>query len=99
MHRPAARVAVSYQRPGRAASAGVPPASPSGLRDSHIEGEAERREAAFDGLELEPSFEHDDGSWLAVVAGPAAKARADPAGEGERAFRVGVLLALGPALK
>ena len=34
-----------------------------------------RREAAFDGLELEPSFEHDDGSWLAVVAGPAAKAR------------------------
>src|SRR5690606_27497242 len=81
-----------------------PTLSLRGLPDSHIilgalPMSCEQGCATFHGLELEPSLEHDDGSWLAVVAGPAAQASADPGGVGERALGMGVFLALGLALQ
>src|SRR5215203_6049064 len=51
---------------------------PNGLADSHIALRGHEGGAAFGGLELEPALEHDDGSGLAVVAGPSAEAGADP---------------------
>src|SRR5215207_296948 len=58
---------------------------PNGLADSHIALRGNEGGAAFGGLELEPALEHDDGSGLAVVAGPSAEAGADPCRIGERA--------------
>ncbi len=54
-------------------------AAPSGLPDSHIVTLAEHVAGALGGLEFEPAFEHDDGSGLSIVAGPAAETCADPA--------------------
>src|SRR5829696_3796807 len=71
--------------------------SPPGLADSHIALRGNEGGAAFGGLELEPALEHDDGSGLAVVAGPSAEAGADPCRIGERAPGVGVALSFGLA--
>src|SRR5215218_9416441 len=68
---------------------------PNGLADSHIALRGDEGGAAFGGLELEPALEHDDGSGLAVVAGPSAEAGADPCCIGERAPGVGVALSFG----
>src|SRR5215207_10123564 len=73
--------------------------SPPGLADSHIALRGNEGGAAFGGLELEPALEHDDGSGLAVVAGPSAEAGADPCRIGERAPGVGVALSFGPAFE
>src|SRR5215203_5194712 len=72
---------------------------PNGLADSHIALRGHEGGAAFGGLELEPALEHDDGSGLAVVAGPSAEAGADPSRIGERAPGVGVALSFGPAFE
>src|SRR5215218_6675802 len=72
---------------------------PNGLADSHIALRGDEGGAAFGGLELEPALEHDDGSGLAVVAGPSAEAGADPCRIGERAPGVGVALSFGPAFE
>ena len=53
----------------------------------------------FDGVELCEASEHDDGAWLAVVAGPSAESREDPCGVGERAAGVGVFLLFGFAFE
>src|ERR1700693_2666479 len=47
----------------------------------------------FDGLEANEALEHDDGTRLSVVAGPAAQACEDPGGEGERASGMRIFLA------
>src|SRR5215208_4315101 len=72
---------------------------PAGLADSHIALRGHEGGAAFGGLELEPALEHDDGSGLAVVAGPSAEAGADPCRIGERAPGVGVALSFGLAFE
>ena len=51
--------------------------SQKGLPDSRITSGDHKFCAPLDGLELEPALEHDDGAWLAVIAGPSAEARAD----------------------
>src|SRR5215203_551563 len=71
----------------------------AGLADSHIALRGNEGGAAFGGLELEPALEHDDGSGLAVVAGPSAEAGADPCRIGERAPGVGVALSFGLAFE
>ena len=71
-------------------------ACPSGgtLQDSHLFSEV----VSFSNcVELEQSVVDDDWSWLSVVAGPSTEPGADPCGEGEGGFGVGVLLALGLA--
>src|SRR5829696_3553913 len=73
--------------------------SPEGLADSHIALRGHEGGAAFGGLELEPALEHDDGSGLAVVAGPSAEAGADPCRIGERAPGVRVALSFGLAFE
>src|SRR5690349_12055864 len=60
---------------------------------------ADEVSASFHGLELEPAFADDDGSWFAVIAGPSAEAGADPGGVGERPSWMRVLLPLGFALE
>src|SRR5215207_313323 len=72
---------------------------PMQLADSHIALRGHEGGAAFGGLELEPALEHDDGSGLAVVAGPSAEAGADPCRIGERAPGVGVALSFGLAFE
>src|SRR5215218_3917842 len=72
---------------------------PNGLADSHIALRGHEGGAAFGGLELEPALEHDDGSGLAVVAGPSAEAGADPCRIGERAPGMGVALSFGLAFE
>src|SRR5690349_7410384 len=70
---------------------------PSGqaLLDSHIaEGPS-----VLDGMELDEAMEHDDGSWLAIVAGPSAEPCDDPGGKGERALGMRVLLPRGFAFE
>jgi hypothetical protein len=40
-------------------------------------------------------FEHDDRAGFSVVSGPSTQSGEYPGGEGERAFRVGILLPFG----
>src|SRR5713101_1591665 len=47
----------------------------------------------FDGVEANQALEHDDGTRLSVVAGPAAQACQDPGGECERASGMRIFLA------
>ena len=63
------------------------PPPPAGLLDSHIVFDAV---SALYGAELVEAMEHDDGSGFSVVSGPSSEAGADPGGEGEGAFWVGV---------
>jgi hypothetical protein len=53
----------------------------------------------LDGVEPGEASEHDDWTWFAVVARPAAEPGHDPRGIGERAFRVGVFLFVGFAFE
>ncbi len=53
----------------------------------------------LDGVEFGEASEHDDGARFSVVSGPAAEAREDPGGEGERAFGMGILLLCGLAFE
>ena len=65
-----------------------PPTPPaSGLLDSHIVFDAV---SALYGAELVEAVEHDDGSGFSVISSPSSEAGADPGGEGEGAFWVGV---------
>ena len=48
----------------------------------------------FEGVELGEASEHDDGTWLSVIAGPAAEPCEDPCGIGERAVGMRVFLPL-----
>ncbi len=66
------------------------------LRDSHMLSEAP---TVLHGSELVKASEHNDGSGLAVVSGPAAEPGADPGGEGEGALGMGVFLFLGLAFE
>lgn len=53
----------------------------------------------FDGLEANEALEHDDRSWLSVVAVPAAQACEDPSGECKGTFRVRIFLTYGFAFE
>src|SRR4051794_34892305 len=64
------------------------------LRDSHKSPEFP---AVMHGFEAEEALEGDDRSWLAVVAGPSAEARADPGRVCQCRFGVRVLLPIGLA--
>ena len=44
----------------------------------------------LDGVEFGEASEHDNGARFSIVSGPAAEAREDPGGEGERAFGMGI---------
>src|SRR5436190_15079609 len=55
--------------------------------------------AVFDALEVVETATDDLWAGLSVVAGPAAETSDHPCAEGQRAFRMGVLLALGGALE
>ena len=48
--------------------------------------------SGLDGVELNEAVEHDDGTRLTGVTGPAAEARKYPGGGGERALGMGVFL-------
>jgi hypothetical protein len=52
-----------------------------------------------DGVELGETSDHDNGTWLAVIAGPTAEPCEDPGGIGERAFGVRVRLLCGFAFE
>ena len=55
--------------------------------------------AVFDALEVVEATADDLWAGLAVVAGPTTEASDHPAGEGQRTFRVGVLLTVGGTLE
>src|SRR5579862_5805791 len=76
----------------------VPPPQ-CGLPDSHIVIGSEDSDAAFYGLDFEPSVEHDDGAWFSVIAGPSAEAGTHPGGIGERCLGVGIFLTCGLAFE
>src|SRR5437870_8035589 len=62
------------------------------LSDSQIFGDIC---AHFDGVEAVETMTHDEGSRLSIVSGPPAETGDDPAREGERAFAMGIFLAIG----
>src|SRR3990172_11122100 len=64
------------------------PSPARGLPDSHMS----QHPTMLDGVELNQALEHDDGAGLSVVAGPAAEARKDPRGIGERALGMRIFL-------
>ena len=72
------------------------PSPASGLLDSHIVFDAV---SALYSAELIEAMEHDDGSGFSVISGPSSEAGADPSGEGEGAFWVGVFLLFGLAFE
>jgi len=53
----------------------------------------------FNGVEFEHSVEHDDRAGFSVVSGSSSQSGEYPGGEGERAFRVGILLPFGFSFK
>src|ERR1043166_3613496 len=67
------------------------------LSDSHISEPQVR--AVLDALEVAKALAHDAGAWLAVIAGPPAKAGDHPSGEGERPLWIWVLLLRGFAFE
>src|SRR5579862_6353100 len=53
----------------------------------------------LDGMELGEASEHDDGAWLAIIAGPSAQSCEDPGGIGQRTGGMWVLLLGGLAFE
>src|SRR5204862_7704799 len=107
-----ARAAVTTRSPRRSSPSPVIPAKAgihsstsrplvsgsrlSPLSDSQIFGDIC---AHFDGVEAVETMTHDEGSRLSIVYGPPAETGDDPAREGDRAFAMGIVLALGATFK